>query len=408
MKLFINPSGRRVYLRDYYCPSVAKTSYYYPPIDFIYMSAIEERIDFTDLIIGDSDKDISYGKYKEIIVLTSILSWKEDFDYLKKLKNRCKNTKMGVTGDLTKAFGEKITEKFEFADFVVEDFFIYMKERNRDYRFIPQFEKFAFEKYFFPFFEHYPVAHILTDYGCVYKCDFCPLGKIAVRYYPCDFIERQLKELKRLGYRELHIRDQTFGVKDEHFYMVSDLLGQYGFTWSCFNRIDIMNEEKLMYLKNAGCHTIIFGIETANEESRQEHIKNFNNVKIDEILLTCRKIGIKTVGTFIIGLPNENEDDFQKTILYAKSLPLDYASFNKAMYRLNTKMSRAYNITDLEKLKAVELYCNDESKVENYLRKANIEFYLHPTRIRFLLGELLKKHRLLCYPAIFYNLLVRR
>lgn len=402
MKLFINPPGRKKYLRDYYCPSVAKSYYYYPPIDFIYMSAIKEEVDVIDFF---SYKKVqpNFSKYDEMIILVSVLSFEEDIAFIRKIKKKY-GIRIGVTGDVAKYFSNELTRKFDCIDFVIEDFFQYFKLNNPSYSFLPQYEKIAFDKYFFPFFKRFPVAHLLTDYGCTFGCEFCPISSIKHEYFPLDYIEQKIKKIVSMNIREVHLRDQTFGVKKSHFYQICELFKKYNISWSCFNRIDLMDNSKLEHLKNSGCHTIIFGIETASEASRKIHSKGMENIKIYDVLDYCKKIKIKTVGTFIIGLPNEKEQDFLKTIDFAKNLPLGYVSFNRASYRLNTKMALSQNYPKIENIFKYKFYCNNTKRIENFLKKANLSFYGRPSKIVFLLTNVLNIHLI----KSFWNMFIKR
>ncbi len=52
----------------------------------------------------------------------------------------------------------------------------------------------------------------------------------------------------------------------------------------------------------------------------------------------CKKNGINTVGTFLLGLPEDNRESILKTIEFSKELDCDYASFNVYVPRMNTRL----------------------------------------------------------------------
>jgi len=52
----------------------------------------------------------------------------------------------------------------------------------------------------------------------------------------------------------------------------------------------------------------------------------------------CKKQGINTVGTFLLGLPEDNRESILKTIEFSKELDCDYASFNVFVPRMNTRL----------------------------------------------------------------------
>jgi radical SAM superfamily enzyme YgiQ (UPF0313 family) len=100
--------------------------------------------------------------------------------------------------------------------------------------------------------------------------------------------------------------------------------------------VDIVSRELLAVMKDAGCHTIICGIESGDYVFRQKHGKGIKDELIIRTLKLCSELKINTVGTFIIGLPGEGEEEALKTIHFARRLSLDYASFNIAVPRLGS------------------------------------------------------------------------
>ncbi len=93
-------------------------------------------------------------------------------------------------------------------------------------------------------------------------------------------------------------------------------------------------------MKEAGCHTIIFGLETANNDVLEGYGKSVPKEASEDVLLACSKLGIRTLGTFILGLPGEDEDAVRRTIQWARELPLDFATFNVATPRMGTALRR--------------------------------------------------------------------
>lgn len=54
--------------------------------------------------------------------------------------------------------------------------------------------------------------------------------------------------------------------------------------------------------------------------------------RIREIVNICTRIGIATFGSFIIGFPEETEEDLRDTVSFALSLNLDAYLFNYYVY----------------------------------------------------------------------------
>jgi len=107
--------------------------------------------------------------------------------------------------------------------------------------------------------------------------------------------------------------------------MTPEKLG-FKLTWDAETRVDLVDQELLYAMKDAGCRMISYGIEhgefiyeikggAATLEQAENAIKWTHNAKIE------------TVGYFMIGLPKETEETIKKTISFAKKLNCTYAMF---------------------------------------------------------------------------------
>lgn len=209
----------------------------------------------------------------------------------------------------------------------------------------------------------------------------------------------ELKKLKSLAVNELFIRDQTFGANKKRAIELCEAMikEKFNFSWTCFSRVDVIEENILDLMKKAGCHTIMFGIESSNENILREYKKNTSIQQIKQAVDFCNKLEIRTVGTFIIGFPGETKESILKTIDFAKSLNLDYASFNVAAPLFGAKFRKEVigkgwadeKDIEMESAKSKPIWKNQQlSNEEIWLlhKKAVRSFYLRP---RYLLKRLL-------------------
>ncbi len=99
--------------------------------------------------------------------------------------------------------------------------------------------------------------------------------------------------------------------------------------WSCFSRVDRVDMELLKAMKGAGCWQICYGIETGNPESLKV-INKGGKVTIEKSIqsvVETKKAGINVLGSFILGLPGEDEEMVMNTIRFAKKLAPETALF---------------------------------------------------------------------------------
>lgn len=79
---------------------------------------------------------------------------------------------------------------------------------------------------------------------------------------------------------------------------------------------------------DAGCRWALIGIETGSHKTRELINKPMNQDLIKDFVDRCTKVGISTFGSFIIGFPDETEEQVRETAQFALSLNLDAFLFN--------------------------------------------------------------------------------
>lgn len=172
-----------------------------------------------------------------------------------------------------------------------------------------------------------PLLSMITSRGCPSKCTFCAvsLGK-QYRKRSAQNIFDEIKHLvHRYGVREIEFLDDNFLLDKPRVYELFKLLRAEGISlhWSCMARISSVDYEFLAFLRDNGCWTIAFGIESGDETILKTIRKGLSLPKAAKVIGWCRELGIMTRGFFIIGHPLETVETIDRTIDYALSIPLD-------------------------------------------------------------------------------------
>lgn len=376
--LLLNPPGTQKYFRDYFCTLVSKARYYYHPVDLIYLSGILDRagyyLECVDAIAESLSPEAVFVRAQQfapevVIYLLASPSYSEDVAFLTKLKQQHPQATFIGSGDVYREIREDALRLHSFCDAVLTDFstgdLLRWLERTQDevvdnliYRGkdakvyagpekhghgfysmpVPRWDLWPLERYQFPFAEQKRWATVLTDFGCPFSCTFCPMSTTGYKLRDIDTVLDELRLLRALGVHEIFFRDQTFGVNRVRTQELLRRIKQEfpELRWTCWSRVDLVNEEFLRMVYAAGCHTIMFGIESANEDILKRYKKNTKRSQMESALTLARQVGLKTVGTFVIGLPGESAESIEATIEYATRIPLDYASFNIATPRFGT------------------------------------------------------------------------
>ena len=158
-------------------------------------------------------------------------------------------------------------------------------------------------------------------------------------------------------------------------------------------RVDSVDEILLRAMKRAGCHTIMFGVESSNEEILRRFNKGTNLKQVSQAFKLCHAVGLKTLGTFILGFPGETRSSCLSTISLARELDCDYASFNIFMPKYSTTL-RDELLGDRKLISGIESpldqsgilpfhsYASVSSRGLQKLKEhAIVSFYLRPSYI---------------------------
>ncbi|MBF0413800.1 MAG: radical SAM protein, partial [Desulfamplus sp.] len=109
-------------------------------------------------------------------------------------------------------------------------------------------------------------------------------------------------------------------------------------SWTCESRVDTVNEEILMLMKQAGCWQISYGVETGNQRLLDMINKSVSLEQVEDVFRLTKKIGISIRGFFMLGLPTETPAESLQTIRFAKKLDPLWAQFTLTIPYPGTKM----------------------------------------------------------------------
>lgn len=197
----------------------------------------------------------------------------------------------------------------------------------------PAFHKVNMKAYF-PALNSYkrlPAINMMTTRGCPGRCTFCNSASVPLRRRSAENIFGEMKMLSgKYGIKEISFYDDTFTVFHDNITKLCDMLiaGGVDLTWSCFARVDTVTLPLLKKMKAAGCHQVMFGIESASPEILKNIRKNVQLEKNREAVQMAKDAGITVRCTFMFGNPGETERTIDETIKYSLELDPDIALYN--------------------------------------------------------------------------------
>jgi len=186
--------------------------------------------------------------------------------------------------------------------------------------------------YFNPVVKRLPYTTMQTSRGCPGRCIYCTAPAFYGRKYRFRSVEKvlqELREIERLGYREVFFRDETFTVRKERTCRICEAILSEGLDlrWIVNGRVDMVDRETMTLMKRAGCHMLKFGVETGDDEILKVYKKGSTCSQAEQAFRTAREVGLATHAHMIFGGPGETPDTIEKTIKFAKRIRPTTASF---------------------------------------------------------------------------------
>lgn len=151
-------------------------------------------------------------------------------------------------------------------------------------------------------------------------------------------------------------------------------------------RVDSADEKLFKKMKKAGVTHIQYGLESGNQDVLDFYNKNTTLDKIKYAVNLSHKIGFFNMGSFILGAPFETKKHFERTINFAKTLPLDSVSFVALKYMAGSelwckavedgKIAKDDYLIQADSEKDLGLLTQKE--IIEYCIKARGDFYMRP------------------------------
>src|SRR3972149_9319127 len=126
-----------------------------------------------------------------------------------------------------------------------------------------------------------PQATIQTSRGCPSQCIFClsPLiSGMKLRERSVGNIVAELEEcVNKYHIRNFFFRADTFTLnKKSVIELCKEIIdSKFDIAWVANSRVNTIDEERLEWMKKAGCWLVAFGIESENKKKNQHKKNNF-------------------------------------------------------------------------------------------------------------------------------------
>ncbi|MCK5013455.1 MAG: B12-binding domain-containing radical SAM protein [Candidatus Omnitrophica bacterium] len=184
------------------------------------------------------------------------------------------------------------------------------------------------------------VAPFFFSRGCPYLCTYCSNHALAkvygfhsnpTRYRSPESSVREIEEvMEKFSISSITIGDDIFGINKK---WRTEFLQKYKdrikIKFNCLLRVNVVDDEFIRLLKEAGCYRISFGVESGNDYIRNKVMKRqMKREQIVNAFALVRKYGLETTSLNIIGVPGETEEMIKDTIKLNREIRPTYSGIN--------------------------------------------------------------------------------
>jgi radical SAM superfamily enzyme YgiQ (UPF0313 family) len=171
---------------------------------------------------------------------------------------------------------------------------------------------------------------IQTGRGCPAKCIYCLSTVVSGTQLrlrsPKNVVDELEHCVRDYGIRNFFFRADTFSWEKEWVISVCKeiLKRKLDIQWVANNRVNTIDEERLLWMKKAGCWLVSFGIESGNQNILDMTQKGITLEQSREAVRLAKKCKLKTFLTYMIGMPWEDRETIMDTLNFARELDGDF------------------------------------------------------------------------------------
>ena len=182
-------------------------------------------------------------------------------------------------------------------------------------------------------------ASMVTSMGCPFRCTYChiagetaespsgPIGKFRIK--SDERVIEELNFLRDIGVKQIFIEDDSLLGKKHRAMRLMNKMLDFNFEILDVNGVNIIHllkkgepdVELIELLMETGFRDIVLPFESANPRIIKKYCSNkwnINNSNVKALIKTCKDMGIRVAGNYMIGYPDETMEEIQNTISYAK------------------------------------------------------------------------------------------
>jgi len=190
-----------------------------------------------------------------------------------------------------------------------------------------------------------PYAVLSTSLGCPFHCTFCCInalfGHSGIRFRSTRSVLDEIDWLvKSHGVRNIKILDEMFAINEQRVIDLCEAIASRGYDlnfWA-YARVNTVTRPMMDAMKRAGINWLAYGFESASKKVLRANSKGYDLKQVDDVVEMTRQAGIAICANFIVGLPEDDFDSMQETLVRMMDINAEWANIYSAMAYPGSKL----------------------------------------------------------------------
>jgi radical SAM superfamily enzyme YgiQ (UPF0313 family) len=147
-----------------------------------------------------------------------------------------------------------------------------------------------------------------------------------IRQRTASRVVDEIEHVLSYGIDRINVADDLFVSNKRKVRDVCEEIRRRGltFTWSAFARVNTVDPETLALMRENGCDSVSYGVESGNQEMLDRIRKGITLEQVRKAVKMCTDAGMICHASFIAGLPGETPDTLRETEAFAQTLGAMY------------------------------------------------------------------------------------
>ena len=164
------------------------------------------------------------------------------------------------------------------------------------------------------------IGTLVASKGCVAKCTFCHRWDKGIRYIPIEVLRTRIEKIiKEYNVGFITFGDENFGSHHGWLSEFCEMIKSFDILWRVSGmRVNRVDPEHLVMMKEAGCSAVYFGMETGSAkmlEIMEKKVKLEDNYNAMQWIVDA---GLHTTIQLVLGMPGEDKYTIRETGEFVK------------------------------------------------------------------------------------------